>query len=203
MKMQAVSIILFLISVGTILGPVGAVVVTNSNDLTQLVIPPEVKDQFMGDNGPLGGGGEYNNGGNGGNGGDGGSGTAATLDLGLLNVQLMQYTIDQATSTFSITLSVTNNIGYDLTLKSLSATAVNYQTNTALASISLANPATITKDSTTTTVTVAGTWTPAGEALVTSGATTVDLSLSNISIDVNGIHAQPNEPQHIGVISLT
>jgi hypothetical protein len=201
-KMQAVSIVLFLISVGTILGPVGAVVITNTNDLTQLVIPPEIKDQFMGGNGPLGGGGDYNNGGNGDNGDNGGNGTAATLSLGLLNVQLVQYTIDQTTNTFSITLSVTNNIGYDLTLNSLSATAVNYQTNAALASISLSNPAAIPKDS-TSTVTVAGTWTPAGEALVTSGATTVDLSLSNISIDVNGIIAQPNEPEHIGVISLT
>jgi hypothetical protein len=88
--MQAVSIILFLISVGTILVPVGAVVVTNSNDLTQLVIPPEVKDQFMGGNGPLGGGGDYYNGGDGDNGDNGGNGSAATLNLGLLNGQLVQ-----------------------------------------------------------------------------------------------------------------
>ena len=200
--MQAVSVILFLISVGTLLVPVGAVVVTNSNDLSQLVIPPEVKDQFLGSNGPLGGGGDYGNGGNGDNGDNGGNGTNATLDLGLLNVQLEQYTIDQTTNTFSITLSITNNMGYDLTLNSLSATAVNYQTNAALASISLCNPATLAKDS-TTTVTVGGIWTAAGEALVTSGATTVDLSLTNVSIDVNGVHAQPTEPEHIGVISLT
>jgi hypothetical protein len=200
--MRAVSIILFLISVGTILGPVGAVVVTNSSDLTQLVIPPEVKDQFMGSNGPFGGGGDYNGGGDGDNGDNGGNGTNATLNLGLLNVQLVQYTIDPASNTFSITVSVTNNIGYDLTLNSLSATAVNYPTNVPLASISLSNPATLAKDS-TSTVTVAGTWTAAGEALVTSGATTVDLSLCNISIDVNGVLAQPNEPQHIGVIPLT
>jgi hypothetical protein len=205
--MQAVSIILFLLSVGTIVAPIGAVVVTNSNDLTQLVIPPEVKDTIFGDNSPFGGGGGGGNNNGGGydndNDFDDNGTDMATLDIGLLNVQLVQYNIDRATNTFSVTVSVTNSIGYDLTVNTFSATAVNYLTNEALATISLVNPpAQITKDS-TTQVTVAGSWTPAGEALVTSGATQVDLSLANITIDVNGIVVQPTEPEHIGTVQLT
>ena len=47
-KMQAIGIVLLLISVGTIVGPVGAVVIMYHNDLTQLVIPPQIKDLMNG-----------------------------------------------------------------------------------------------------------------------------------------------------------
>ena len=46
--MQAIGIVLLLISIGTIVGPVGAVVVMYHNDLTQLVIPPQIRDLMNG-----------------------------------------------------------------------------------------------------------------------------------------------------------
>lgn len=47
-KVQLVSVILTLISIGAILGPVGAVVIIYQADLSQLVIPPQIRDLMNG-----------------------------------------------------------------------------------------------------------------------------------------------------------
>jgi len=44
----ALSVVLVLISIGTILGPVGAVVIVYHDDLTQLVITPQIRDIMNG-----------------------------------------------------------------------------------------------------------------------------------------------------------
>ena len=47
--MQVIGIVLLLISVGLVVGPVGAVVIIYKDDLSGLVIPPEIKGVMSGD----------------------------------------------------------------------------------------------------------------------------------------------------------
>ena len=49
MRMQLVGVILFIISIGLIVGPVGAVIYTYREDLSGLVIPSQLKGLMQGD----------------------------------------------------------------------------------------------------------------------------------------------------------
>ena len=46
--MQAIGIVLLLISIGTIVGPIGAVVVMYRNNLPVLVFSPQIRDMMNG-----------------------------------------------------------------------------------------------------------------------------------------------------------
>jgi hypothetical protein len=188
--MQAVSIILLLISVGTILGPIGGVVIMYRDNLPALIVSDDVNN-LIGDNGILSGDNNGNNNNNNNNNGNNDN-ALADFNLGLLDIQLISYQIDAVARTFTVTVSVANNLNYDLTLNALSATVSNYQDNQQLASISLSSPVTIASAQ-TSQLTVAGTWTQTGENLITNGATTVHITLSNILVDVNGIVVQPSQ----------
>ena len=174
-KMQAIGIVLLLISIGTIVGPVGAVVVMYHNDLTQLVIPPQIRDLMNGNSSLIPQGSSDG-------GGDGGIG-------GLMSPTLVSVQSDPAAHTFSAVFNVTNPTDYDLTLNSLSANALMTQQQIPAGSISLANPVTAPAGQ-TTQLTITGQWTQQIQDYMTTnfpGMTSVEIYVKDVVININGI----------------
>ena len=108
--MQVIGIILILISVGTVVGPVGAVAIIYRNDLSQLVITPQIRDIING-NSPII---PINNNPN----GDNGDGSGLS---GLMSPTFVSAQVNEATHTFTGIFTITNTLNYDLTLNSFIA----------------------------------------------------------------------------------
>ena len=186
--MQAIGIILLLISIGTIVGPVGAVVVMYRDNLIQLVIPPQINDIINGngintitqDNGSSGPG-------------------------GFLAPVFVGAQIDNASRTFTVTVNFTNTFNLNLTLNGLSAGVECSQHNYPLGTIST-NGVIEVLSGETTQITISGPWTQDAENHFTTehaGATAIDVNLVNLTIDVNGITVQQSEPISVGSVPLT
>jgi hypothetical protein len=189
--MQFVGAILFIISVGLIIGPVGAVVYTYKDDLSGLVIPSQLKDLMTGDASTLLNG--------------AGSGDGNSFLGGLIEPVFVGATVDSESRTFTVTVNITNNFDYDLTLNSLSADVKSAQDNYHLVTISLSNPVTLVSAQ-VSIVSVNGYWSQQAENLFLSNYsqdTTIDVILDNILIDVNGITVESTEPFPIGNIPLS
>ena len=188
--MQVLSVVLVLISIGTILGPVGAVVVIYHNDLTQLVITPQIRDIMNGNSTIIPDIGQSDNGDNG------------NQDLGgLMSPELVSAQIDDATNTFTGIFNVTNPLNYDLTVNSFSTDVEIAQANIPAGSISLSSPVTVQADQ-TVQLTISGQWTQQAQDYIANnypGATSMDISLTNIALNVNGITIQSTGPIQVSV----
>jgi hypothetical protein len=122
------SVVLVLISIGTILGPVGTVVIIYYDDLSQLVNPPQIKDIMEGNSNVFPDFGNSNNG---------------NSDIGgLMEPVFVSAQSDPATHTFTGIFEVTNNLNYDLTLNSFSTDAEIPQNSTPAGNIRLSSPVT-------------------------------------------------------------
>jgi hypothetical protein len=202
--MQVLSIVLVLISIGTIVGPIGGVVVMYRDNLVGLVVTPQIRDIMNGNSTilPINSGNNDNNnyGDNNGNTNNGDTGTS--VPGGFLTPVLVSAQIDNATRTLTVTVNVTNPLSYDLTVNSLNSTIVCNQHNYQLGAISLANPVMIPAGQ-TSQVTISGYWTQDAENHIHSehqGATSIDINLVNTAINVNGIVIQSPEPINAGSI---
>jgi len=190
--MQAVGIILVLISIGTIVAPIGIVAYTYRDNLLQLVVPPQL-EEFMGDNGIVSG----NVTGTGNNVTDNGGGFIAPV--------IVDKQINQAARTFSLTVNFTNTFSFNLTLNQLSAYVGCSQHSYLLGTVQLASPVVINTGQ-TTQLQISGAWTSDAESHVRSehpGATAIDVNLVNLTIEVNGIEIQQTEPVAIGAVPLS
>jgi hypothetical protein len=183
------SVVLVLISIGTILGPVGAVVIIYHDDLTQLVITPQIRDIINGKSSLIPNFNQPNNGISNNNG---------NSELGgLMNPVFVSAKVDEATNTFTITFNLTNPLSYDLTLNSFSANVEITENYHPAGIVSLSNPITVIAGQ-TSQFTVSGSWTQdAQNYIVTNypGVTSFEMYLSNASINLNGITIQ--SPGHI------
>jgi hypothetical protein len=190
------SVVLVLISIGTILGPVGAVVIIYHDDLTQLIITPEIRDIIDGKSSLVPNFNQPNNGISNNNG---------NSDLGgLMNPVFVSAQVDEATNTFSITFNITNSLSYDLTLNSFSANVEITENYHPAGIVSLSNPVTVIAGQ-TSQFTVSGSWTQdAQNYIVTNypGTTSFEMYLTNASINVNGITIQSPGPIDLGIIPL-
>lgn len=190
------SVVLVLISIGTILGPVGAVVIIYHDDLTQLIITPEIRDIIDGKSSLVPNFNQHNNGISNNNG---------NSDLGgLMNPVFVSAQVDEATNTFSITFNITNSLSYDLTLNSFSANVEITENYHPAGIVSLSNPVTVIAGQ-TSQFTVSGSWTQdAQNYIVTNypGTTSFEIHLTNASINVNGITIQSPGPIDLGIIPL-
>jgi len=188
------SVVLVLISIGTILGPVGAVVIIYHDDLTQLIITPEIRDIIDGKSSLVPNFNQPNNGISNNNG---------NSDLGgLMNPVFVSAQVDEATNTFSITFNITNSLSYDLTLNSFSANVEITENYHPAGIVSLSNPVTVIAGQ-TSQFTVSGSWTQdAQNYIVTNypGTTSFEMYLTNASINVNGITIQSPGPIDLGII---
>lgn len=197
--MQVVSVILVLISIGTIAAPVGTVVFMYRDNLTGLVIPPQLEGIIGGGNmgGLFGGGGGGNDNGGGNSIGDNttnnSNGNNDEGSGGFITPSYVGSTYDVASRTFSVTISVKSGFDYDLTINSLSADTQTTQEHHALGSITLSNgPVTILAGQ-SAQLTVSGFWTQDGENFILSnyqGASSIYVDLVNMVIDVNGVTVQ-------------
>lgn len=186
--MQVVGVLLTLLSITLIVAPVGAVVVIYQNNLSELVIPPQLNSLITGDD----------------------SGTSSfflnqsgSTDLGsLISPQFVSADIDNDANTFTAVVDVTNNINYTFTLNSLSADVYSTKDNYCLVSAQLSNlPVTLTPGATSRVV-IAGSWTDASEAYFIqnySGASSVSVQLENLTIDVNGVTVTMSNPITVDV----
>jgi hypothetical protein len=182
--MQALSIVLVLISVGALLGPVAAVIVIYHDDLSQLVIPPQIRDILKGNSTLIP---------------TGGSGMGELFNPVVENAE-----INTETRTCTITLKVTNGLGYDLTVNSINATVEITQNHYPAGTISLSSSV-ILPAGETSRLTIDGAWTQDAQNYIDAnypGAASIDAYLADTTIDVNGIIFQMSESIDVGSISI-
>jgi hypothetical protein len=184
--MQVLSVILVLISIGTIVAPVGAVVVMYSDNLAGLVITPQIKD-LMNGNGILANGyAVYDNNNQNDN----------SVGGGLVMPTFVSSSVNSVDRTFQVVVNVTDPLNEDLTINSISADVECSQDHYKLGLISLASPVTISSGQ-SSLLTVSGSWTQSAEDHIQSShpdQTAISVDLINTSIDLNGIVAQYSTP---------
>jgi hypothetical protein len=185
--MQVINIALLLITVGLIVAPVGAVVVVYRDDLSGLVIPPEVKDAMNGDTSFI-----LNDNVNSINGY--GSDDPNSILNSFVVPNFVSANIDEKTQTFTVRVNVTNPLNYDLTLNQLSADIQSIQGQT-LASVNIASPFTIYSGQ-SRIVEVQGSWTQVGDTFITDHwyDSSVTIAVANIVVNVNGVTVERATP---------
>jgi hypothetical protein len=182
--MQALGIILILISLGTTVAPVAATLVIYRDDLSQLIITPQIKD-IMNGNSPIF---SASNSNSGQNSNPNGNGDAQSL-AGLMNPTLVSLQTDLATQTFSAVFSITNPTNYDLTLNSFTANALMTEQQIPAGSISLTCPVSIPSGQ-SAQITTSRLWTQQiQDYLLTNypSSNSVELYVKDVVIDMNGI----------------
>jgi hypothetical protein len=183
--MQLVGVVLLLISVGTVVGPIGAVAYTYRDNLVQLVVPPQIDDLIGGNSSMLP---QSTNQGSG----------------AFLQPVFVGSMVDTASRSFSVTVNFTNTLGYDLTINGITAQVVCAAHDYQLGTISLAAPVIVLADQTSQIV-ATGSWTQEAENHVQNqhpGSTSIDVNLVSLTINVNGITIQQNEPISVGAIPI-
>ena len=196
--MQALSVVLVLISIGTMLGPMVGAVIMYRDNLSQLVVPPQINNLINGNNS------NSNNNKNSGNLGSGNFGADNNAG-GFPTPTFVNAQINIEAKTFAVTVNVTNSFSYDLTINSLNATAESSQDHYKLGTISLDSPTTLVADQ-SSLLTVSGTWTQEAVDHIQNnfaGAKSINVDLANVMIDVNGITIQQTQPINVGDIPLT
>jgi len=194
--MQAIGIILLLISIGTVVGPVGAVVIMYRDNLAQIVVPPQINDIFSGNSSLISDNfnTNYNN--------ETGPGN---LDAsGIIAPVIVDKQIDIVSRTFTLTVNFTNTFNFNLTLNQFSAGVVCSQHNYPLGNVQLSQAVEIDAGQTAQLL-ISGLWTQDAESHVVSGhggASQIDANLVDVTIDVNGITIQQSEPVSIGSVPL-
>jgi hypothetical protein len=179
--MQVIGIILILISVGTVVGPVAAVAIIYRDDLSQLVITPQIRDIING-NSPII---PVNNNANNGKGG------GSSLS-GLMSPTLVSAQIDEAAHTFTGIFKITNALNYDLTLNSFSANVEITQNHIQASSLSLGNPVTVPAGE-TSQLAISGSWTQAAQDYIInnySSTASVEVFIVGAEVNVNGVVIQ-------------
>jgi len=215
--MQTLSVVLLLISIGCIVGPIGGAVIMYRDNLSGLVVTPQINSIINGNNNNSQDNSNNNNNYNGNNNNYNNNYDTSTNDNGnnnndnsgggggLISPTFVSAQINSQARTFTVTVNVTNNFSYDLTLNSINATVESSQDNYQLGTISSNTPVTILVGQ-TSLVTVSGTWTQDAENYINNnfaGATSINVNLANTTIDVNGIIVQQTQPINVGDVPLT
>jgi hypothetical protein len=184
--MQVVGVLLVILSVSLVAAPVGAVVIIYRDDLTGLVVPPEIKGVLNGDTSFI-----LND--------DvkaieGYSDDPNDILSNIVTPTFVDAYVDESTRTFTVRVNVTNPLNYDLTLNELSTDVQSIQGQT-LASVNVAHSYTMTSGE-STIIEVRGYWTQAGEGFITDHwyDQSITIALANIVVDVNGVRVERGEP---------
>lgn len=184
--MQALSVILVLITIGTIVAPLGAVVIIYRDNLAGLVITPQIKD-LMNGNGILANNYSVN---------DNNNQNDNSVGGGLVVPTFVSSSVNSVDRTFQVVVNVTDPLNEDLTINGLTADVECTQDHYQLGSVSLASPVTILSGQ-SSLLTISGSWTKSAEDHIQSshpGQTAISVDLVNTSIDINGIVAQYSSP---------
>ena len=166
--MQLLGLILLLINVGSISAPLAGVVIIHHQDLTELVIPPEVENIV-----------EVT------------SNAATSFEF----PQFIDATWNEETFTCSITFQFTNTFDFNLTLNQVAADIACTLHNYPLGHASLQNQVHL-EPQTTQIITILFTYTQEAEEHFVTEHTeeqTVNVTLSNLVLDVSGINIETPE----------
>jgi hypothetical protein len=190
--LQAVGIILLLISIGTVVGPIGAVVIMYRDNLIEIVIPTQIVDLMNGNSSILQGNSPVIN-----------STGNSTLDSYLPPFSA-DFQIDNVSRTFIVTVNFTNLFNFDLTVNEVSAEVICTQHSYPLGNVGLDGVVAATAGE-TAHMRLSGSWTDEARNHIHNehpDATSIEASLINLSINVNGIVIQESGPVSIGSIPL-
>ena len=179
LAMQAITIILTIISIATIVGPVGAVAIMYHDNLVGLVITPQIKDLMSG-NGIL----ANNNAVSGSN-----NENDNSVGGGLVVPTLVSSSVNNVDRTFQVTINVTNPLNSDLTINSITSDVECTQDRFQLGSVNLDSPVAILSGQ-SSLVTVSGYWTQTAENHIQSshaGQISISVDLINTALDINGL----------------
>ena len=179
--MNILGALLVILNVVTIVGPIGGVALVYQNNLQEMVITPQIRQIMNGGGGtPLNGAGLF---------------TGEALQL----PQFVSASADPAARSVTIILNFSNPFKYDLNMKSISADIVCSAHSFNLGHASLAQP-TILARKQTSEITIICQWTLEAEnhfLASHSGSSGVDVDVTGLTINVNDITIQSNEPYHI------
>jgi hypothetical protein len=191
--MQLVGVLLGLLGILLIVAPVGAVVVMYQNNLTELVIPPEVDNLLNGNVSSflVSGGGS-------------GGGESFLGDNPLTSLIVPEFVgadIDTDTNTFTLTLDITNNVNTNFVLDTFGTDIRSASDDYHLVTVALPEPVTLVSGQTSRVI-VIGTWTDAAEEYMLehyAGASSASVELVNTSIGVNGVTVTLSEPINVDI----
>jgi hypothetical protein len=190
--MQLVGVALVLISIGTILAPIGAVVIMYRDNLPQIVIPAEITDLMNGNSSSILS--HY--------GVDEGN---LTSDQGsFLAPVFVSSEIDNTTRTFNILVNFTNSFTFNLTLNEVSAGIACSEHNFLLGNVSVVGPINISSGE-TAQIHITGSWTQEAEnhfITLHPNQDSINVNLIDLTVNVNGLIIHQTEPVNIGDIAF-
>jgi hypothetical protein len=172
--MNILAVLLILIYAGAVAGPVTGVAMMYSDNPVEMIIPPEVQEIVT---------------------------STVDTEKPIELPQVVSSSYDPATQTVTAIFNFTNPLDVDLRINWLSADIECTSHAFALGHAQLSGPVEINKDA-TAMITVVFVWTQSAEAhFVTShaGATTIDINLINLGIDVSGITIEAPESMTVNV----
>jgi hypothetical protein len=166
--LDKVRLILTVITIAINVIPIAGILIIYHNNLLGLVVPPEINNLIN----------------------DG----VIPKDP-LENFTFVDSQYDAASRTVTLTFEVTNPLKFDLTVNSMSADAQCDAHHYPMGHVAISNPVDIHAGE-TATINVAGTWTQ--DAInhfqtAHAGAQNIDIELTGLSIDVNGVSVQTDE----------
>jgi hypothetical protein len=179
--MNVLGALLIVLNVATILGPIAGVAVIYQSNLDEMVIPPQIQTII--------------------NGGSGGNGNTADqisifTDKPLELPQFVSASADTMARSASIVLNFTNPFNFDLNLNSIGANIFCAEHNFALGHASLEQPVVLSADK-TSDITIVCDWTVEAENHFLTDhpeASSIDVNVKELTINVNGITIQSTEP---------
>ena len=180
--MDKVRILLTLITVAIVVGPLVVEVVIYKDNLSGLIIPPEINNLMntTGGNGSL-------------------------LETSIEVPQMVSSEYDPISRTVNFSFNFTNPFNFNLTLRSMSASVVCTQHDFSLGKVALVNPIQL-RGGETALIPVTGTWTEDAVNHFTTehpGAQKISVDLTGMNVDISGITLDLTQRIHVGEIPLT
>ncbi|MCW4005582.1 MAG: hypothetical protein NWF04_03150 [Candidatus Bathyarchaeota archaeon] len=176
--MQLIGVVLVLINIVTIVGPVAAVTVSYQDNLTELVVPPQMKEIV--------------------------EETLSSEEPVFTLPTLVDYQVDTEARTVTLIINFTNPLNYDLNLTTFSADIQCTEHKFILGHASIPNEL-LMQGKQSTLITVEGFWTQEAETHFQTehaGDKTIDVEIVNINVNVNGITIEPTDPIKIPNIPI-
>lgn len=182
MGMEKVRILLTLITIATIAGPLVGELVIYRDNLSGLIIPPEINNLMntTGGNGSL-------------------------LGTPIEVPQIVSSEYDPISRTVIFSFNFTNPFNFDLTLRTLTANVVCTQHDFPLGHVALANPIPL-RGGETVLIPVTGTWTEDAVnhfSIAHAGAQKISVDLTGMNVNISGITLDFTQRIHVGEVPLT
>ena len=176
--MQLLGLLLLLLNVGSIAAPVAGVAIIHSQNITEIIIPPEVEtivDEVVN--------------------------AASSFEM----PQFIEAVWDEDTNIVEITFSFTNTFDFDLTLNEVSANIKCTEHGVALGHAELSEVIKLVPGE-TQIITIVFTWTEEAEnhfITAHSEDLSVDVTLTNLVLDVSGINIETPEQIVLSIPTIT